>query len=165
MLEFFQNMQKLILLLIVSFLKFLLLGWKWLRPFLARVVIIMAATFVSVKAFFLEVTKSSTEKYPIIERYIINFCKNNPRTGAIALLLICLVIFFWFWMIRHAAKYEIFHKKLWVIITIILGPIGALLYYFLRKRKFENDTKKRNKVLMSFFTPMQKRNESVDKSS
>jgi len=59
--------------------------------------------------------------------------------GVFAFLsLICLVYFiFWLIMLIHALSKPIENKALWVILLIVLNPLGAILYYFLVKRKFD----------------------------
>jgi hypothetical protein len=43
---------------------------------------------------------------------------------------------FWIMMIVHAVKYDIENKAMWLILMVFMGPIGALVYYFVVKRKF-----------------------------
>ncbi len=44
---------------------------------------------------------------------------------------------FWIVMLIHAASNEIPEKIVWVIILIFTGLIGAIIYYFVVKRKFD----------------------------
>ncbi len=45
---------------------------------------------------------------------------------------------FWILMIIHAASNQIENKAMWVILMVFAGFIGALIYYFVVKRKFNN---------------------------
>ncbi len=45
---------------------------------------------------------------------------------------------FWFMMIIHAAKHNIENKTVWVIVIVLTGIIGALIYYFVVKREFDS---------------------------
>lgn len=58
---------------------------------------------------------------------------------AAAIIFLVLGIFatvFWLMMIIHAAKHSIENKALWIVIMAITGIVGALIYYFVVKRKF-----------------------------
>lgn len=43
---------------------------------------------------------------------------------------------FWVMMIVHAARHQINNKGVWIIVLVFTGLIGALIYYFTVKRKF-----------------------------
>lgn len=43
---------------------------------------------------------------------------------------------FWIMMIVHAAKHEVENKAMWIILMVFTGIVGALIYYFVVKRKF-----------------------------
>lgn len=43
---------------------------------------------------------------------------------------------FWIMMIVHAASHPIQNKAIWIILMVLTGIIGALVYYFVVKRKF-----------------------------
>src|SRR3989344_4090799 len=45
---------------------------------------------------------------------------------------------FWIMMIVHAAKYNVENKAMWIILMVFTGIVGALIYYFVVKRKFSN---------------------------
>lgn len=50
-------------------------------------------------------------------------------------LVIGIVTFvFWLWMLVHAATNPIENKALWIIIMVITGLIGSIIYYFMVKR-------------------------------
>jgi len=54
-------------------------------------------------------------------------------------VVVALVIWatvFWIMMIVHAAKHDIEDKAMWVILMVFTGIVGALIYYFVVKRKF-----------------------------
>lgn len=52
------------------------------------------------------------------------------------LVLVVLATVFWLMMIMHAAKHPIENKALWIVIMVVTGIVGALIYYFVVKRKF-----------------------------
>lgn len=43
---------------------------------------------------------------------------------------------FWIMMIVHAAKHDVDNKAVWIILMVFTGIVGALIYYFVVKRKF-----------------------------
>lgn len=45
---------------------------------------------------------------------------------------------FWIMMIVHAARHQINNKGIWLVVIIFTGIIGALIYYFAVKRKFND---------------------------
>lgn len=50
--------------------------------------------------------------------------------------LIVLATVFWIMMIVHAARHPINNKGVWIVVMIFTGIVGALIYYFAVKRKF-----------------------------
>lgn len=53
-------------------------------------------------------------------------------------LAISILIFaFWIWMIVHSIKNDIKNKPLWIIILLLFGLLGAIIYYFAIKRPFD----------------------------
>ncbi len=65
---------------------------------------------------------------------------------AIAVILAIVVFIFWLWMLIDCLKRQDdtfaiggnYAKLIWVLVIIFTGIIGALLYYFLIKRKIKN---------------------------
>jgi hypothetical protein len=47
---------------------------------------------------------------------------------------------FWIMMLIHAATHEVENKAMWIIVLVFTGIIGALIYYFVVKRKFAPTT-------------------------
>ena len=43
---------------------------------------------------------------------------------------------FWIMMIIHVSKHNVENKSMWIILMVFTGFIGALIYYFVIKRKF-----------------------------
>ncbi|KKU13546.1 MAG: hypothetical protein UX17_C0014G0007 [Parcubacteria group bacterium GW2011_GWC2_45_7] len=43
---------------------------------------------------------------------------------------------FWLLMIVHAASHPIENRAMWIILMVLTGVVGALIYYFVVKRKF-----------------------------
>jgi membrane protein DedA with SNARE-associated domain len=57
-----------------------------------------------------------------------------------ALLCNAVVLVFWIWILIDVVKYETDdenHRLIWVIIVAVVGPIGALVYLFVRRPKRE----------------------------
>ena len=53
----------------------------------------------------------------------------------VALFGICLLILaFWLWMFIDCLRRDFKDKTLWVILLIFVGPLAALLYFFIVKR-------------------------------
>ena len=42
---------------------------------------------------------------------------------------------FWIMMIVHATKHDVENKAVWIILMVLTGIVGALIYYFAVKRK------------------------------
>lgn len=49
--------------------------------------------------------------------------------------LFLLLFAFWLWMLIDAAKRDFDDKAVWIILLLFLNVIGAVLYYFIVKRK------------------------------
>lgn len=47
-----------------------------------------------------------------------------------------LATLFWIFMIVHAVKHDIESKAVWIILMVITGILGAIIYYFAVKRNF-----------------------------
>ncbi len=43
---------------------------------------------------------------------------------------------FWIMMIVHAAQHNVENKAMWIVLMVLTGIVGALVYYFVVKRKF-----------------------------
>jgi len=60
--------------------------------------------------------------------------------GLGALVLVFAIIIaaavFWIMMLVHAASHQIDNKAMWIILMVFTGIIGALAYYVVVKRKF-----------------------------
>jgi len=51
---------------------------------------------------------------------------------------------FWIWMIVDVIKRteaELPDKTMWIVLVILLGPIGAVVYYFVKKRPLDKGKK------------------------
>ena len=55
----------------------------------------------------------------------------------IAAIVGILASIFWLMMIIHAATKPIENKGVWIIVMVLTGIIGAIIYYFVVKRKFQ----------------------------
>ncbi len=49
-----------------------------------------------------------------------------------------LALILWIWMLVHAIRHPIHDKALWIIIILLFGIIGAIVYYFAVKRHCED---------------------------
>lgn len=111
--------------------------------------------------FIYEVTEKmllfGKEKYFVAKPIILDFAQKNKIIAAVSGLIILLLLFFWIKMLQHANQKEPTWRKLWLFIVFILGPIGAAIYYFGRKRVLEKEEYQHQKVALSFFSPMSKR--------
>lgn len=54
------------------------------------------------------------------------------------LALFLLITIFWIAMLVHAIKYPIEHKPVWILILLITGILGAIVYYFAVKKAYNN---------------------------
>lgn len=54
----------------------------------------------------------------------------------VVLALAILATIFWIMMVVHAARNPINNKGIWIVVMIFTGIVGALIYYFAVKRKF-----------------------------
>lgn len=52
------------------------------------------------------------------------------------IVLFLLMFIFWIMMIVHAIRNPIEHKPLWILIMLLTGIIGAIIYYFAVKKDF-----------------------------
>lgn len=50
------------------------------------------------------------------------------------LALVVLLTVFWVWMLVHAIRNPIEHKPVWILVLLLTGLIGAIIYYFAVKR-------------------------------
>ena len=44
---------------------------------------------------------------------------------------------FWIMMLIHVANHDVENKTLWVLLIVFTGVVGALVYYFVVKRKYK----------------------------
>ncbi len=49
-------------------------------------------------------------------------------------IFMMLMLAFWVWMIVDVAKYEKEDLAMWILIIVLTGFIGAIIYYFVKKR-------------------------------
>lgn len=49
--------------------------------------------------------------------------------------LVIWAIVFWIMMIVHLARHKVEDKVMWIILMVFTGIVGALIYYFVVKRK------------------------------
>ena len=64
----------------------------------------------------------------------------GPIIGVV--VAICLILgAFWIWMLIDAVRRQFDDKTLWIILIIFLGPLGAILYFFIVRRKLRQQEK------------------------
>jgi len=63
------------------------------------------------------------------------FLGRLKRVFIFGIPIFLLLFVFWLWMLIDCAKREFDDKLLWIILLIFLGLIGAILYFFIVKRK------------------------------
>lgn len=73
-------------------------------------------------------------------------CDQMPKWPFVMMLLffvfMMLFLIFWVWILVDAIKNEKDNDLLvWILIIILLGFLGAILYYFIRKRKRNKQNK------------------------
>jgi hypothetical protein len=56
----------------------------------------------------------------------------------VVLVVFAFITVFWIMMMIHAIKYPIEHKPVWILIMLLTGIIGAVIYYFAVKKDFQN---------------------------
>lgn len=44
---------------------------------------------------------------------------------------------FWVWMLVHAVTHPVENKPLWILILVLTGILGAIIYFFAVKRQFD----------------------------
>ncbi|EKE25496.1 MAG: hypothetical protein ACD_5C00137G0001 [uncultured bacterium] len=165
--QFFQTLQgKLWIFLSLQFNKATELineTWTLTKPYLEIIWVHIEEMFFYILKYltlsisFLGKIFSTVLEYSALIKPAFESIYNQNKYQAIGLSLSVLVImFFWFLMIRHAKRNEMVWKKTWIFIMILFGPVGALTYFFLRKRKLEKQQDKKDIVMMKFFSPMHK---------
>lgn len=55
---------------------------------------------------------------------------------AVILAIFIVTTIFWFWMLVHAIRNHVEHKAVWILIMLLTGIVGAIIYYFSVKRGF-----------------------------
>lgn len=78
-------------------------------------------------------------------------CDQMPKWPFVMMLLffvfMMLLLAFWVWMLVDAIKNEKDNDLLiWILIIILLSFLGAILYYFIRKRKRNKQVKEIDNV-------------------
>lgn len=63
------------------------------------------------------------------------------KLGAILVVILVVLLIlsiFWLWMLIDCIKREFKDKVMWIVLLLVLGPVGAIAYYFVVKRKNKN---------------------------
>lgn len=61
--------------------------------------------------------------------------------GVVFGILGILCVAFWIWMLVHAASSDIKHKPLWLLVIWFMHIIGAIIYFFVIKRRYDAEMK------------------------
>ena len=132
------------------------IAWQWLLIILGKIYVVCVIVYNFASEIITKNITVGKEKYEILKPIAIDFSQKNRVAAVVIVLVILLSIFFWIWMLRHAAKNEESWRKTWIFFIFIFGPLGALVYYFGRKRVLEKKEYEQQRVALSFFTPMSK---------
>ena len=54
---------------------------------------------------------------------------------ALFFIFMMVLLAFWVWMIVDVAKYEKENTVAWVLVVVLAQVVGAIIYYFVRRRK------------------------------
>ena len=133
------------------------MAWHWFLPILGKISSACTIVYNFANGVITSGIATGKEKYAAVKPVILDFAQKNRVIAIVTSLAILLILFFWISMLRHAAKNEEYWKKTWFFVIFILGPIGALIYYFGRKRVLEKKEYEHQRIALSFFTPMSKR--------
>ena len=60
--------------------------------------------------------------------------------GIIFIIILLMLVGFWIWMLVDAIIKRFNNKILWILLIIILGPLGSLLYLIIGRAKIDNAT-------------------------
>ncbi|HOF42861.1 MAG TPA: PLDc N-terminal domain-containing protein [Candidatus Moranbacteria bacterium] len=129
------------------------LPWEYAKTGWENFVIFLRVALV----FISEITQKSKEMHENAKPLVIGWAQENPLLAAVCGFVALIVTVFWLWILRHVIKKESVCRKTWAFVILISGPVGALIYFFARKRVLEKKEKQHEKVMFSFFTPMGKR--------
>lgn len=125
--------------------------WETIALLMSKAYVLLTQSFLFFENVSDNLLESSKEKYGIAKPLVIELAKNKPVFSGMTGLAILALLIFWMWMLWHAAKREPTRKKTWVLFVLILGPLGALAYYFGRKRILEKKRKSARKSHVQFF--------------
>ena len=154
--EFFKNIQGKIWLLLQRLFGLTASAMKIAWPLLGRVFVFYLAIYTLTRNYLQNFTEIENKNYTMEKQVLRDSFHKNPRLGTAIGIAIMAMLLFWFWMLRCAKRNETSWKKSWIFFIFILGPFGALFYYFFKERPLEKRTDQHDKLMMSFFTPMHK---------
>ena len=163
--EFFKNIQGKLWVLMQRLFWLSASAMKLAWPLLIRAFVFCLAVYTFTKEFMQNFANTENSRYILAVEFWKNFAQKNPHLAMSAYAILSFMIIFWFWMIRCARRNESTWKKTWIFTTTVLGPIGALIYYFRKERPLEKKLATQDKVMMSFFNPMHKGISNSQKSS
>ena len=73
-------------------------------------------------------------------RFVAEFTGRLFLIIVVIILLIGLPLFaFWLWMLIDAVQREFNDKTLWIVLIVLLGSIGAIIYFFAIRRKLKKE--------------------------
>ncbi len=61
--------------------------------------------------------------------------------GIVFSIIAILLIAFWVWMLVHAASSDIKDKPLWLLVIWFMCIVGAIIYFFVIKRRYDAEMK------------------------
>lgn len=65
--------------------------------------------------------------------------KTIGKIVVIIILVAIPFIIFWVWMLIDCAKRPIEDKTVWILIIVLVGVLGAILYFFIPRRKHKKE--------------------------
>lgn len=133
------------------------IAWQWILIVSEKIYVACVIVYNFANEIIASGITASKEKYIATKPLILDFTQKNRVIAIVSSFAILLILFFWLSMLRHVAKNEESWGKIWIFIVFIFGPLGALIYYFGRKRVLEKKEYEHQRVSLSFFTPMSKR--------
>jgi prolipoprotein diacylglyceryltransferase len=75
---------------------------------------------------------------------------NTTNTSGLWILIFPFLMFvfavwsvvFWIRMLIHVAKHDVENKVVWILIIVLTGILGAIIYYFVVKKDFDKQAPK-----------------------
>ncbi len=110
-----------------------------MKKYLAIASASLAGLVMQVQAAFAQCYLNGEEvPCEVLEEQMGNFLGAGLLIFGISLVIGVVAFIFWLLMIIHAASKPIDNKAVWIIVMVLTGVIGAIIYYFVVKRNFKD---------------------------